>query len=231
MKDYRNRSRDRDYRDRRDTSRDYDRRRRDGSTDSRRTGRRRDSRDRVSTRDTGKDKVDVRSSFLESGRLSGGTVQLTCYQSPKPSAPATQKDEEKKAERLAKLEAWKQKQKLAAEKQNGVPTAGGTRSLLEEIDRKAAASPIIASPSTPETSNEVTSPVPYAGKFDPKAIAKKATSGSTGMTKLGTDIALPEPTKSSGPLNSTHTGLKANKSAALAKPISRTSQHPSQVNN
>lgn len=130
---------------------------------------------------------------------------------------------------MAKLEAWKQKQKLAAEKHKEIQSAGGTRSLLEEIDRKAAASPVIAPPLTPETANEVASPAPYAGKFDPKAIAKKATGGSTGMTKLGTDIALPEPTKSSGPLNSAHTGLKANKSAALAKPISCKLSHSSKA--
>ena len=231
MKDYRNRSRDRGYRDRRDTSRDYDRRRRDGSTDSRRNGRRKDSRDRVSTRDTGKDKVDVRSSSSNQETLAGETLKLMFCQSPNPSATVAQNDEEKKAERLAKLEAWKQKQKLAADKHKGVPTAGGTRSLLEEIDRKAAASPTIASPLTPETPIEVASPVPYAGKFDPKAIAKKATSGPTGVTKLGTDIALPEPTKASGPLNSAHTGLKANKSAALAKSISCKSSYLSELNN
>ena len=145
-------------------------------------------------------------------------IWLTLLQSPKTSSASGQNDEEKKAERLAKLEAWKQKQKQAAEKNKDIQTAGGTRSLLDEIDRKAAGSPIVPSLSTPDTTHGDASLAPYAGKFDPKAIVKKATSGSTGVTKLGTDIALPEISKASGPLNSTHTGLKANKSTALAKP-------------
>ena len=220
VKDYRNRSRDRDYRDRRDTSRDYDRRRRDVSTDSRRNGRRRDSKDRGSRKDPAKDKVEVGNILhMQDSPLTHYTW-LTLSQSPKTTESSGQNDEEKKAERLAKLEAWKQKQKLAAEKQKDIQTAGGTRSLLDEIDRKAAGSPLVPSPSTPDPVNGDTSPTPYAGKFDPKAIVKKATTGSTGVTKLGTDIALPEISKASGPLNSTHTGLKANKSTASAMPIS-----------
>ncbi|KAL9594665.1 MAG: hypothetical protein Q9219_006903 [cf. Caloplaca sp. 3 TL-2023] len=136
----------------------------------------------------------------------------------KPPAPV-QTEEEKKAERLAKLEAWKQKQ--AAEKsrkQEQLEAAGGTRSLLDEMDKKANASPVaVASPDpTVETNGDV-SPKPYAGKFDPKAIVKKATSTSTGVAKLGTDIALPEVAKTSATLNSTNAGPKANQNAALAK--------------
>ena len=59
-------------------------------------------------------------------------------------------------------------------------------------------------------------PTPYAGKFDPKAIVKKASSASTGITKLGTDIALPDISKTSATLNSTHSGLKANNAVASA---------------
>ena len=105
--------------------------------------------------------------------------------------------------------------------------AGSTRSLLDEIDKKAASSPAISSPAiaspaavsprSPATPNGDASPVPYAGKFDPKAIAKKAANSSTGVTKLGTDIALPEIAKASATLNSAHTGLKANKSTAPGK--------------
>ena len=226
MKDYRNRSRERDYRDRRDTSRDYDRRRRDVSTDSKRNSRRRDSTDRGPRKDLSKDKIEV--SYVSDMQHSQAThyIWLTWLQSPKTTMSSVQNDEEKKAERLAKLEAWKQKQKQAAEKQRDIQTAGGTRSLLDEIDRKAAGSPLVPSPSTPDPINGDASPTPYAGKFDPKAIVKKATIGSTGVTKLGTDIALPEISKASGPLNSTHTGLKANKSTALATPISGKSMKP-----
>lgn len=75
---------------------------------------------------------------------------------------------------------------------------------------------MLASPPPPDTANDDSAPAPYAGKFDPKAIAKKSTSGSTGVTKLGTDIALPEISKASATSNSAHTALKANKSTALA---------------
>lgn len=112
-------------------------------------------------------------------------------------------------------------------KQEELDLAGGTRSLLEEMDKKANASPIAtASPVIDEApegtteANREASPKPYAGKFDPKAIVKKATSGSTGVSKLGTDIALPEVAKASATLNSASTGPKANQSIASAKPSS-----------
>ena len=133
-----------------------------------------------------------------------------------PATPKGQTDEEKRAERLAKLEAWKQKQKIV-EKQRELDSATGTRSLLEQIDKNAAISPELAAspqPSTPPDTSSI--PIPYAGKFDPKAIAKKAFSGSIGVSKLGTDIALPDITKTSATLNSANNGLKANKSVASA---------------
>ncbi|KAL8733735.1 MAG: hypothetical protein Q9166_001928 [cf. Caloplaca sp. 2 TL-2023] len=143
--------------------------------------------------------------------------KLSAFQAlKKPSVPA-QTEEEKKAERLAKLEAWKQKQ--AAEKsrkQGELEAAGGTRSLLDEMDKKANASPVaLPSPEASEVNGDA-SPKPYAGKFDPKAIAKKATSGAASATKLGTDIALPEIAKTSATLNSISTGPKANQSLATA---------------
>ncbi|KAI4267505.1 MAG: hypothetical protein LQ337_008316 [Flavoplaca oasis] len=136
-------------------------------------------------------------------------------QTPKRPRVAEQTEEEKKAERLAKLEAWKQKQ--AAEKtrkQEELDAAGGTRSLLEEMDKKVNASPVaMPSPEASEVNGDA-SPEPYAGKFDPKAIVKKATTGAASATKLGTDIALPEVAKTSATLNSLSTGPKANHSLA-----------------
>ena len=121
-------------------------------------------------------------------------------------------------ERLAKLEAWKQKQALERErKQKELEGANGARILLDEIDKRAANSPAVNSPSPSIQTEDDAAPVPYAGKFDPKAIAKKATSNSSGLTKLGTDIALPEITKASATLNSTHTSLKANNLVASEK--------------
>ena len=130
-----------------------------------------------------------------------------------------QTDEAKKAERLAKLEAWKQKQ--AAEKdrkQKELESSGGTRNLLAEIDKKAQDTPTAASPISPDTpveNDSPTSPAPYAGKFDPKAIAKKAAAASSAASKLGTDVALPEIAKASATTKSNVSGLKANGTSAL----------------
>ncbi|CAF9935985.1 MAG: pre-mRNA processing RNA-helicase [Heterodermia speciosa] len=210
IRDYRPRSRDR--LPRRDDSRDRDRnrRRRDESTDSRRKGRREDSRERNHKKST--------------------------HELPKKPPPTVQTEEEKKADRLAKLEAWKQKQ--AAEKdrkQKELEAAGGTRGLLDEIDKRAQLSPAVASPVAPadsaveisDTPLEDNSPVPYAGKFDPKAIAKKATSSTTGASKLGTDVALPQSIKASATLTSNNAGVKADKKVALANgPLSKSSAAP-----
>ena len=138
---------------------------------------------------------------------------------------ASQTDEEKKAERLAKLEAWKQKQ--AAEKdrkQKELESSRGTRNLLAEIDKKAQGSPAVASPVSPSTPAGTgdASPVPYAGKFDPKALSKKKASTSSGASKLGTDIALPEIAKASATMKPNANGLKADKTVALANGSSGT---------
>ncbi|KAL8715248.1 MAG: hypothetical protein Q9220_001206 [cf. Caloplaca sp. 1 TL-2023] len=172
-KDHRRRSREKDNRAKRDDSRDRHRRR-DGSTDSRRRHRRDDSRGK-------------------SHRLPAPNTEIA----PKKPAAPNQTEEDKKAERLAKLEAWKQKQ--AAEKsrkQEQLEAAGGTRSLLDEMDKKANMPPVATvSPEPTADSNGDASPKPYAGKFDPKAIVKKATTAPVATAKLGTDVALPENVK------------------------------------
>lgn len=129
-------------------------------------------------------------------------------------AAHTPTDEEKKAERLAKLEAWKQKQ--AAErvrKQQEIDTSGGTRKLLDEIDKKEKLTPAVETPTALEPPVDDVSPTPYGGKFDPKAIARKATAASAAVAKLGTAIALPGIAKGSPNLHPNNTGLKANKTA------------------
>ncbi|OKL58935.1 Pre-mRNA-processing ATP-dependent RNA helicase prp5 [Talaromyces atroroseus] len=171
----RDRSREKDNRSRRDDSRDRVRRHRDDSTDSRRKSRR-DSRDRSLNRDS-----DVRS--------------REASKTPAP-APVAQTDQEKKAERLAKLEAWKQKQAAERErKQRELAAAGGAHSILNEIDKRselATGAPAPISPSTP------TSTVDYGGKFDPRAIAKKSTGAATGPSLLGKDVAVPDSAKADG---------------------------------
>lgn len=219
MRDYRRRSRERDPRDRRDDSRDRARRRRDDSADSRRNRRRDDSRERSQRKSAGLSNLEVSPRFIT---VSLDLIEhIISLQLPKKPPPPSQTDEEKKAERLAKLEAWKQKQAAERDrKQKETEGSAGTRNLLDQIDKKALGSPIQASPAppsptSPATPSGDTSPAPYAGKFDPKAIAKKATTSSTGTTKLGTDVALPEIAKASATLNSNTAGLKANKTAVV----------------
>jgi ATP-dependent RNA helicase DDX46/PRP5 len=86
--------------------------------------------------------------------------------------------------------------------------AGGTRRLLDEIDQKANASPSLGSPASPAS---IASPKPYAGKFDPKAIAKKAVANSGTGSALGKDLPLKEITKASATLSSAVKVLQADK--------------------
>jgi len=221
VRDYRRRSRERDPRDRRDESRDRARRRRDDSAESRRNRKRDDSRERSQKKSVVRGNLEVSPQFTI---LSIDLIEhIISLQLPKKPPPPLQTDDEKKAERLAKLEAWKQKQAAERDrKQRESEGSAGTRNLLDQIDKKAQGSPIQASPAppsptSPATPNGESSPAPYAGKFDPKAIAKKATASSTGTIKLGTDVALPEIAKASATLNSNTAGLKANKTAVVEK--------------
>ena len=89
---------------------------------------------------------------------------------------------------------------------------------MAEIDKKAQESPKAASPITPSTPAEPSapeSPKPYAGKFDPKAIAKKATSAASNASKLGTDVALPDNVKASANVKPSTNGIKTDKPPAL----------------
>ena len=126
-------------------------------------------------------------------------------QNSKPSTPATPSADDEMVARRAKIEAWKQKQAAEyAKKQKELEAAGGARGILNEIDKKAGlspatASPAAASPRSPDTP-VAASPVPYAGKFDPKAIVKKAHSSVASSVPLGSDIARPEAIRASGSL-------------------------------
>ncbi|KAL5045740.1 Pre-mRNA-processing ATP-dependent RNA helicase prp5 [Aspergillus fruticulosus] len=178
-RDYRrrSRSRDRDYRSRRDDSRDRARRRTDDSADLKRKSRRDDSRDRT------------RGSEPKSREESTPA-------SPTRTGPT---DDEKRAERLAKLEAWKQKQAAEKErKQKEAEASGGPRNILEEIDRKSGLSPAVNSPQSPATQGADAAPAAYAGKFDPKAIAKNAAQTPAAPSVLGNDVAVPPSARASG---------------------------------
>ena len=158
---------------------------------------------------------------LTSDSLSLHRRLLNSRQVPKGPLQPPQTEEQKKAERLAKLEAWKQKQAAERErKQKELDAAGGARSILDEIDKKTLPSPTISSPQSPATSNSIASPAPYAGKFDPKAIAKKVTNTTATPSKLGTDIALPDIAKASATSTSMQNGSKADKITASVTQVS-----------
>jgi ATP-dependent RNA helicase DDX46/PRP5 len=112
----------------------------------------------------------------------------------KPSEPVNieaakaAEEEKKKADRVAKLEAWKAKQAAEREKKlKENQASGGARSILADMDRKALASPQIGSPASPST--PTTSTPPVGTKFDHKAITKKIIAAPTAA--LGGDIIVP----------------------------------------
>ncbi|KAK4192697.1 P-loop containing nucleoside triphosphate hydrolase protein [Podospora australis] len=212
----RRRSRDRNN----DRLRSPDRRRqrsRDGDRDHR--VRRGDSRDRRSRRE---DSVD--------SRRDGGRTRAQ----PKPVEPAPSKDSEpvkstptqpqseadKKAERLRKLQAMKEKHALKEAKEADV-SAGSTRRLLAEMDQKtggvtSASSPaagLSPSPASPAAASPAP-PVSFAGKFDPKIIARNSKAGRShsparlGDVKLGGEVSLGAP-GASAPTTKKETALKA----------------------
>jgi ATP-dependent RNA helicase DDX46/PRP5 len=213
-RDDRRRSRERDIRPRRDDSRDRNRLSRDGSADSRRKRRREDSPERP----TKMDAVQV------SREVSALPLNISCgaqtlRQTPRPSTPTNDDIDEKKAARLAKLEAWKKKQaEEQAKKQQELAGPGGARNLLNEIDKRDALTPTASSPQSPAT-QEFAYPAPYAGKFDPKAIAKKVHSSSTGKVVLGADIAAPKLTN----------GISASKATPAPRPASPLTTVPSSL--
>ncbi|KAH6691711.1 DEAD/DEAH box helicase [Plectosphaerella plurivora] len=190
-RDYRRRDRSPDRRDdfrgggRRD-DRPRDRRRsRERSPDRRRdrdTRRTDDSRDRARERPEGTADPPARPPRGGDSRprdAPNTPAKAAGSEQPKPKAPS---ESDKKAERLARLEAWKKSRETKAKTENGV-NPSQTRNLLAEMDKKpasiasptTAASPSVASPgqSTPGFESPAP-PTPYAGKFDPKAIAKKS---------------------------------------------------------
>ncbi|KAH7403383.1 putative Pre-mRNA-processing ATP-dependent RNA helicase prp5 [Cadophora sp. MPI-SDFR-AT-0126] len=144
----------------------------------------------------------------------------------KPSGPPAQTEAEKKAERLAKLEAWKKKMAEDKERKEKELAIGGTRKLLDEIDQKTNGTPSVASPASPSTPISLASPAPYAGKFDPKAIAKKAVANSSSTSTLGKDLPLKELTKASATLTSSVKGLQADKKTTAFNSTSKASALP-----
>ncbi|KAI9670578.1 MAG: pre-mRNA processing RNA-helicase [Alyxoria varia] len=164
-RDRRNRSRERIQRDKGGEARDRHKRKRDDSLDSPRDRKRKDDR----------------------GSSHGGfTPESTNREPSKPVEPAKQTEEEKKAERLAKLNAWKQKHAAQKEqKEKEYEQKGGARNLLAEMDKKA----------NEESNTEFPVAIPdtlHAKKFDPKQIARKANTANAASSALGGDIQVPQ---------------------------------------
>ncbi|KAK0273861.1 pre-mRNA processing RNA-helicase [Friedmanniomyces endolithicus] len=108
---------------------------------------------------------------------------LLIEQSPRPTGADDAAEETKRA-KLAKVEAWKkqlaEKNKLGTAKASGPASPGGnlgnsTGPGSPALQFPAITSPVNLVPSSPIIKDKKpASPAPYAGKFDPKAIAKRA---------------------------------------------------------
>ncbi|EOO02070.1 putative pre-mrna-processing atp-dependent rna helicase prp5 protein [Phaeoacremonium minimum UCRPA7] len=122
--------------------------------------------------------------------------------------PQTQLPTDKQAERLAKLEAWKKKMANKAKEADATP--GSTRKLLAEMDDKANG--------TPQSVPDASPAVAYTGKFDPKAIAKKAAPRHASPAALGFIKGQPA-----------EVGTVAPSSTAKGKPISGFGFHKANV--
>ena len=217
VRDRRHRSRDRDYRDRRDDSRDRLKRRREESANSSRKARKDDAKDAPSRVNGAKD---LGVGFHIVLRLE--PANFLFLQSSKPSTPRSDDDDKKKVQeqRQAKLNAWKAKvaQKQEEDAKKSQNSGNTTRNLLEEMEKKAIASPETASPRSPASQAIVTSTGTASGKFDPKAIGKKNVEKSSTSATLGSDVLVPVAPKSSVPPKPTSAVPKTGKTN-LAQPL------------
>ncbi|KAI3400249.1 hypothetical protein diail_3630 [Diaporthe ilicicola] len=153
----------------------------------------------------------------DDGRQRGPTSAAKAAPKDAEAAKSTQTQaqaqSDKQAERLAKLEAWKKR--TLTKQANKETDATSTRKLLAEMDGRANGTPTAiaspsngtpgaASPSTPQSAQEASPTVPYAGKFDPKAIAKKSAARHHSPAPLG-DIPGAPATSGKAAVNATST--------------------------
>lgn len=136
-------------------------------------------------------------------------------QAAKSTQTQAQAQSDKQAERLAKLEAWKKK--TLTKQATKETDATSTRKLLAEMDGRASGTPTAiaspsngtpgaASPSTPQPAQDASPTVPYAGKFDPKAIAKKSAARHHSPVPLGDIPGAPAATSGKVATNASSTG-------------------------
>ncbi|WPG99123.1 P-loop containing nucleoside triphosphate hydrolase protein [Acrodontium crateriforme] len=125
-------------------------------------------------------------------------------------APSTVDAEEAKIrERQAKVEAWKAKmeeRKKAQTANAGANTSEVDRGTSSPAPLSAAMSPSTAanSPGPLKADDKPSSPAPYAGKFDPKAIAKRAAAAMEREKKaLGGEVAIPKSATEASTMNGT----------------------------
>ncbi|KKA29761.1 hypothetical protein TD95_004766 [Thielaviopsis punctulata] len=174
--DDRNRNRDRD-RDR-DRERDWDRSPRRYRDDRRRDDSRNRRRDASPRR---RDDAPANGSRVGSTDPEAKSATTSAVAAAAITAAAAQSEAEKKAERLARLEAWKKKKEAEG-------AGSQVRKTTTDADNKSIRSSS-AAPSAVETAqspapSEAATPA-YAGKFDPKAIAKKSAPVRASPTAFG----------------------------------------------
>ncbi|PSR99416.1 hypothetical protein BD289DRAFT_479549 [Coniella lustricola] len=237
---YRRRDRSTDRRDRDDEYQRSGRREGGSFRDRRRSrdrtpARRRDARPRrdespARSRREGTIDSTASRSRIDDARQRGPTSASKTASKEAEAAKSTQTQaqtpSDKQAERLAKLEAWKKKTLTSKQATKDID-ASSTRKLLAEMDGRASGTPTaiasplatsaVDSPSTPQQTTLESSPTAgYAGKFDPKAIAKKSTARHQSSTALGVILGAPaasaKPLKTADPTASAlRTGSAINK--------------------
>lgn len=113
-----------------------------------------------------------------------------------PTATPAQTDEQKRAERLAKLEAWKQKQAAERERKQNELAPSGPRGILDEIDKKVALSRGVTTTtttSTPPTASSDSATAARVTDTTPAPIPEqlKKTAVASGSTKVSEASTLP----------------------------------------
>ncbi|KAK3700954.1 pre-mRNA processing RNA-helicase [Vermiconidia calcicola] len=209
----RDRSRDRYTGSHRERSRDRKRSRETSPVRERRDrDRRRDGRDHYDDRDRKRPKRDEESQRNDSRDRKDGKVAPKDGESSRPSTADA--DEEAKKAKLAKVEAWKKK---VAEQKRQEAALNGSASPQVKTEKANAASPTPdvgspatlshpatapASPATPPDGAKSASPTPYAGKFDPRAIAKRAAAAiERQKAALGGDVVIPKSANQNSNMN------------------------------
>ncbi|PSK55464.1 hypothetical protein B9Z65_2853 [Elsinoe australis] len=206
----RSRERLRDDRSYRDDSRERKRLRRSDSIESRR---RPDSRER---RPTNRDRRD------SNERLARGKDK-EAEKRAEEEARAKAEDARKKADRQARVAEWKKKKEAELAAQAGArPASSGTDARSpNNVSSPAATPPGQGTPDEKPKQTDDEPPKPFAGKFDPKAIAKRAAEKKAkaeaealgGSTKQINGTSLDKKPASNGTIGSS---LKSTKSASKA---------------